>query len=171
MGGAASPVYEALGTRLVGEVPGGVHPLRLLGEQPRKHLVRVGELSGGPCALAALDPEQLRRQFAVSLLALDQRRHVLLQASVVRLPPVLGGEQVVHDVGVHRADGVERQPVLADGLGPGGNVALAHVQCGGDVCLARPSLGEHHGDLLALGHGHRAPLRHSAPYWAHVAEL
>lgn len=33
------------------------------------------------------------------------------------------------------------------------------------------SLGEHHEDLLVLGHRHRAPFHHGAPNWARVTEF
>lgn len=72
-------------------------------------------------------------------------------------------EQLVDRVGVHGADRVEREAVLAHRLGRGRHVALADVQRGGDVGLARPSLGEHHENLLILGHRYAQspfPLRH-----------
>ena len=163
MGGVASPIYVALGSGLVDKVPGGAHPLGDAGEHLAKRLVGVRQPPLSRSLLAVLDPEELDRELAVPLLALDQRLHVRLQVGAVRPAPLPREEQVIDDVGVHGADGVERQAVLAQHPRAGRHVSLADVQCGGDAGLADPSLREQHEDPLVLRHRHQAPFHGSAP--------
>lgn len=163
VGDVAGPIDEALGPRLVGEVPGRAHLACGVGEHLAERLVGVGELPLRRGALAVLEPEELHRQLPTHFLALDQRRHVGSQVGVVRTALLLGEEHVIDRVGVHRAHGVERQAAFAHHLGAGGDVALADVKRGRDVRLGGPSLGQHQEDFLVLGHRHRAPFHESEP--------
>lgn len=170
-GRVASPIYVALGSSLVGEVPGDIHPLGLVGELTREHLVRVRQLLLGLRSLAVLYPEELHRELAVLLLTLDQRCHVLLEVRVVRLSLLFREEQVVDHVGVHLTHRVERRAALADGLGSRRHVALADVQRRRDVRLAGTSLCQHHEIFLVPRHRHLALFRHGIPNWTHATEF
>ena len=151
----AGPVDVALRPRLVLEVARRASPLGLVGEHLAERLVGVGELPLLGCLVAVLRPQQLDRQPAVPLLALDERGHVGPQVGGVGAAPLPWEERVVHCRGVHRAHLVEREGVLAHDPRRRRHVALADVQRRRDLRLAHPSLRHREEDLLVLAHGHQ----------------